>query len=72
MLDTTQHMCHILDARYEKANLHKVAPESKHLTEKERAMIHNVLIKHELLFDGTLVTWNTKTLDIELQPDAKP
>ena len=35
-------------------------------------MIHEVLSKYELLFDGTIVTWKPKPVDIELQPGAKP
>ena len=35
-------------------------------------MIHNLLTTYELLFYGTLGTWETKPVDIELQLDAKP
>ena len=35
-------------------------------------MLRDVLKIYELLFDGTLGTWKTKPVDIELQPGAKP
>ena len=34
-------------------------------------MVHNIRSKYELLLNGTIVTWKTKPVDIELQPDAK-
>ena len=57
MLDTTQHMCCILYAHWEKSNLCRVAPTSKNLTEGEWAMIHTILAKYELIFDGKLGDW---------------
>ena len=62
----------ILDYHYEKSDLSKVTSESKHLTEEERAALHTLLTKYELLFGGTLFTWEMKPVDIELQTDAKP
>ena len=35
-------------------------------------MLLDVLNKYEFLFDGTLVTWKTKPVEIELQQGAKP
>ena len=35
-------------------------------------MCCDVLTKYESLFDGTIVTWKTKPLDIEQQTGAKP
>ena len=63
-------MCQILDANYEKYDLRKVRTESEHLTEEESAELHNLLIKYEFFFDGNLLTWETKPIDIELQPDS--
>ena len=34
-------------------------------------MIHNVLSKHELFFNGTLGNWKTKPVDLELQLCAR-
>ena len=56
----------------QKTDLRKVTSESKNLSEEECEMIHNVLSKYELLFDRTLDTWKTKTVDLELYPYAKP
>ena len=35
-------------------------------------MLHAILTKYEFLFDGTLGTWKTKPVDIELHPGEKP
>ena len=67
-----RHTCHILDSHYEKSNLHKVASESKKLTEEERIKLHTLLTKYEFLFNQTLGTCKNKPVDIELQPHAKP
>ena len=34
-------------------------------------MVHNIRSKYELLLNGTIVTWKTKPVDIELQPDTR-
>ena len=43
----------------------------QHLSPSEREFILN-LKKIEYLFDGTLDTWNTAPLDLELKDDANP
>ena len=60
------HVEYTLHHRYplQKSNLRKVASESKHLTEEERTMLHNVLGKYYLLFNGMIVTWKNKPGDI--------
>ena len=35
-------------------------------------MLPGILNKYKFLFDRNLVTWNSKHIDIELQPGAKP
>ena len=39
---------------------------------EEHNRLLSILRKYEDLFDGTLGTWNTTTLDLELRDDAKP
>ena len=39
--------------------------ERKNLPKEERAMLHDVLCKYELLLNGALGTWTTKNVDIE-------
>ena len=62
----------ILDARYEKADLHNITSEKTHLTEEERVALHTQLSKYRFLFFGPVCPWKTIHLDIELQPDSKP
>ena len=62
----------ILYAHYGKSELSKVVSEIKPLTEEERAALYTLLTKYEFLLDGTLVTWDTTPIDIELHPYAKP
>jgi hypothetical protein len=57
----------ILDAKYEPANLRKVAKEANHLPEEQQEELHTLLNKYEDLFDGTLGHWK-----VELKPDATP
>ena len=35
-------------------------------------MLREVLNKYEFLFDGTLGTWKTRNVDIEIQTGEKP
>ena len=44
----------------------------KHLSNDEQSMLYGVLTKYEFIIDGTIVTWKTKPVDIELHPGAKP
>ena len=52
-----------------KLYLHKVASESKRSSEEDCVMLHDLL--HVPFFDGTLDTWKTEPVDIELQPGDK-
>ena len=45
---------------------------SKHLTATGRHRLLQLLKKFEYLFDGTLVTWNTTPLELELKNYVKP
>ena len=66
-------MRRILDTRYKKVNLNKIMIEQcQHLTATDRHRILHLLNKFEDLFDGTLGTWKTTTVDLELKDDAKP
>ena len=62
----------ILDANYKRDNLSKIVANSKHLNDNEQGMLRDVLNIYEFLLDGTLGTWKTKPVDIEIQPEAKP
>ena len=62
----------ILNEKYQKSDLIKIVSNSKHLNNNEQSMLHDLLTKYELLFDGTPGTWEMKPVDIELKPGAKP
>ena len=63
----------ILDAKYEKSDLHKVMEtQCQHLTVTQRNDLMKLLQKFEDMFDGTLGTWGTDSADFELKEDAEP
>ena len=62
----------ILDTNYQMYNLSKVVSIGEKLSNNEQSMLRHVLNKYEFLFDGTLRTWNTRPVNIEIQPGAKP
>ena len=49
-----------------------VPSNDKNLTEDEHNALHDLTTKYELLFNVTLGTWKTKSIDIELHTNAKP
>jgi hypothetical protein len=64
---------HILDAKYERANLREIAQSAEHLCQRRRDRLCTTTLKrHEELFDGSLGKWNMQDYEIELQPDANP
>ena len=67
-------MRRILDAKYKKAELNEVMTKQcqKHLTATEHHRIPQLLKKLKYLFDGTLGTWNTTPVDLELKDNAEP
>ena len=65
-------MSSILDAKYEKANLDKVAKETLHISNSEKSKLKNLLQKYEELFDGTIGTWNMDRHKVNLKDDVKP
>ena len=62
----------ILDAKYCPADLAKITSECEQLNKDEKKHLIKLLQNFEHLFNGTVGTWNTAPLDIELQPEAKP
>ena len=61
-----------LDAKYAPADLPAEVEKCKDLTKQEKRSLLSLLQKYESLFDGSLGTWNSKPIDIELKPDVKP
>jgi transposase InsO family protein len=70
--EVTTRMTRILDAKYEKADLAKVAADSEHLTNDEQSKLLAVLRRYESIFDGGLGLWRTTPIRLELKSDATP
>ena len=56
---------------YEKTNLKNVTADTEHLNDEQQTKLLALLCKYEFLFDGTLGTWPTDSVDIKLKDDAK-
>jgi hypothetical protein len=66
-------MVKILDAKYEKTDLPAIIKENcSHLTASNREKLLSVLLKFELLFDGTLGDWKLSPVPFELKEGMKP
>ncbi len=70
--DASSHLKKILDAKYEPADLNKIARDCDYLTDNKQTQLLSLLHKYQHLFDGSLGTWNGKPYNIELEPNAKP
>ena len=71
--EATDRVIHILDAKYEKADLQKIVTDNcSHLTSKQQTLLLKCLKKFEPLFDGTLGDWKTKPVSFELKEGEKP
>jgi hypothetical protein len=69
----TKHVVEILDAKYEKADLPAIIREHcSRLTASDREKLLSVLLKFELLFDGTLGDWKLPPVSFELKEGMKP
>ncbi len=67
-----QRMTDILDAKYSKADLKKVAESADHLSPTKRDQLYKLLMTHEDLFDGTLGTFTGEPYDIKLKDNIEP
>ena len=73
MHEATQRVVHILDAKYEKADLQSVASTNcTHLSLQDQNKLLELLTEFEELFDGTLGDWKTESVSFELKEGAKP
>jgi hypothetical protein len=69
----TKRVVEILDTKYEKADLPAIIRENcSHLKASDRKKLLSVLIRFELLFDGTLGDWNLLPVSFELKECMKP
>jgi hypothetical protein len=68
-----KHVVEILDAKYEKADLPAIIREnSLYLKASDREKLLSVLLRFELLFNGTLGDWNLPPVPFELKESMKP
>ena len=68
----TQQVVHILDAKYDKADLQSVVSTNcTHLSCHGQNNLLDLLTEYEELFDGTLGDWKTKPI-FELKEGTKP
>jgi len=65
-------MVRILDSKYEKANLTEVVNGATHLNQSQKEKLHQLLLKYEDIFDGTLREWEGEPIDFEMVEGAKP
>ena len=71
--EATQHMVHILDAKYEKADLQAVVRDNcSHLNPIQQGKLLELLTEFEPLFDGTLGDWRTEPVSFQLKKGVKP
>jgi Reverse transcriptase (RNA-dependent DNA polymerase) len=63
----------IIESKYTLAGLNKIVEECTHLEKDEQRQLLKLLQKFEHLFDGTLGTWKTDPVELELKnSNAKP
>eukprot|EP00804_Cyclotella_cryptica_P025220 CCRYP_010332-RA/>CCRYP_010332-RA protein AED:0.45 eAED:0.45 QI:0/-1/0/1/-1/1/1/0/111 len=66
--DATQQVVHILDAKYEKADLQSVVSTNcTHLSLQDQNKLLELLTEFEELFDGTLGDWKTDPVSLQLR-----
>jgi hypothetical protein len=71
--DATKHVMQILDAKYQKADLHSIVRDNcKHLSANQKKKLLQLLKKYESLFDGTLGERKTKPVSFQLKEGVSP
>jgi hypothetical protein len=71
--DATKRATQILDTKYNKADQGLVVRDNcKHLKVDQQKKLQQLLMKYELLFDGTLGDWKTKPVSFQLKECACP
>jgi hypothetical protein len=63
----------IIESKYTPADLSKIVEEFTHLEQAERRQLLQLLQKYKDLFDGSLGTWKTDPIQLELKdPNVEP
>ena len=67
-LEATKRLIHILDTKYEKANLRAIVTDNcTHLSSPEQTKLLELLQEFEELFNGTLGDWDCKPVSLQLK-----
>jgi Retroviral aspartyl protease len=72
LLQDTDRLKKILDAKYVPADLEKLCQSQAQLQKAQQKKLLELLQKHAALFDGTLGLWKDAEVSLELKEDAKP
>jgi hypothetical protein len=72
ILQDTDRLKKILDAKYVPADLEKLCQSQAQLQRAQQKKLLELLQKHAALFDGTLGLWKDAEVSLELQEGAKP
>jgi len=62
----------ILDSKYEKSDLPRVAAAQEHLSKQQQQQLEQVLLKHQEIFQGTLGKWPGVEITATVEKDAQP
>jgi len=62
----------ILDSKYEKSDLPRVAAAQEHLSKQQQQQLEQVLLKHQEIFQGTLGKWPGVEITATVKKDAQP
>ena len=65
-------MQQMTEQKYLPANLEEEASKCQNLTKNEQSQLLQLLHKYNSLFDGSLGTWKTSPVELELKEGAKP
>ena len=70
--EATARIKRILEAKYEPADLDKVAAANSELSDEEQKSLKRLLVQYQSLFDGTVGEWKGEEYNIELKPGVQP
>ncbi len=72
MVEASDRIRKILDAKYEAADLDKICASQDQLNKEEQQLLLRLLNKYKHLFDGTLGKWTGSEVELELIEGARP
>ena len=72
LMEDTERLKKILDAKYEKADLEQVCAAQKQLSKQQQDKLHALLSQFDDLFDGTLGVWKGTQVKLELKEGVTP